>query len=313
MAELPFWQLTAATVSVVFVLIGAVGLIRLTRLATLVLVLSFLVVPALGLAVFAVSPGPMGDLGVVNLAFPFVGLAFVLLVANFVLRMNAGSSQPFASLHRRVPLFVLAWPCIVVAVSLFLWIFEPTFAAANLALNAAWFAIWLPRATRRSDRRSTYEIAAPRERVFAFVTDPSNWPLYNAGVEAVTVSPPGPLAVGSEITLRQRVTYPGLRGPRVLMPDSISVTSGVTQLVAGERPATRRLDLPDSADLVELTDLDGRTRITGTAHNVIAYRYAVLGAGISLALGRRRIMELTEQRQAKLKALLEQPPDVETV
>jgi hypothetical protein len=307
-ADLSFWRLTAGVVAAAFVLIGVFGMVRLTRMAMLVLVLSFLLVPVLGLATYAIYPVPVQDLSVIFLAFPFAGIAFAALLGSFLLRIQAGSSPTFAEVHRRIPLFLVAWPSLVAAVSVFVYLFEPAFAVANAAVTAAWFLLWVPRVTRRSDRESSYEIAATPDRVYAFVTEAANWPLYNPGVESVTVQPPGPIAVGSRITFRQRVAYPGLRGPRLMLPSTLDLTSEVTALDTDRLLATRRVDLPDSSDVVELTSLaGGRTLVTGRAHNVLPYRYAVVGARVSALLSRESLQKLVAERQAKLKHLLEQP------
>ncbi len=308
MLELPFWQLFAGITALVLAVVAAGGIFRLSILPTVVVVASLLGVPIVGLAIFALSPRPLGDVRVAYWALPFIGVAYALLIANFVLRLNRGRSTSFTALHRRVPLFLVAWPCTVAGLSVFLFLFEPELAVANVVFNALWFALWLPPGLRRFATASVYEIAAPRERVFAFISDPANWSSYNSGIESASVKPAGPLAVGSEITIRQRVTYPGLRGPRVLLPEMIEVRSVVTSLVANEMLATRRSDLPDSSDAVSLEELGGRTRVSTQARNVIAYRYAVLGARLGLARRRRRAEALLAERQETLRRLLEEPP-----
>jgi hypothetical protein len=304
---LAFWQLTAVAVAVVFVIISVVAVLRLQQLPTVVLVLSLMAIPTLGLVAFALNPQPISNFDAVAVALPFIGIAFVLLLANLALRMSSRSTQSFAAMHRRVPLFLIAWPCIVAAISVFIYLFEPAFAIANVAVNAAWFATWLPRGVRRHGASTSYVIAAPRSRVFAYISDPSHWTQYNPGIESVSVNPAGPLAVGSEITFRQRVAYPGLRGPRMLLPSAIEMKSRVTRIEAGVMIATRRVDLHDSSDSVELADVDGRTQVTTKVQNVLSYRYAVLGMRLAVVLNRRRLMATVAGRQAKLKQLLEEP------
>ena len=58
MDGLPFWQLAAGTVAIVFVVIAVGAVIRLTRLATLILVMSLLGIPTAALATYAVNPQP---------------------------------------------------------------------------------------------------------------------------------------------------------------------------------------------------------------------------------------------------------------
>jgi carbon monoxide dehydrogenase subunit G len=46
----------------------------------------------------------------------------------------------------------------------------------------------------------TIEIGAPRDEVFAFVTDPANYPRWQPSLVEVRPHAPGPLSVGSEAT-----------------------------------------------------------------------------------------------------------------
>jgi hypothetical protein len=304
-AELPFWQLFAGIVSGVFVLLGALGVLRLTRLAMVVIVVGLLGLPAIGFAAYALNPGPVGDFGFTGLGLAFALLAALALGVNLARRATAGRAPTFADVHGGLPFYLLAWLSLVGAITSVLAILEPGFAIANVALNLGWLAIWAPRFARRQDRSSSYEIAAPRERVFAFTTDPANWPLYNPTIESVEVNPPGPLAPGSQVTVKQRLSYAGLRGPRVLMPGSVRATSAVTALIPGRLLSSQRVDLPDSSDSVELTDAAHGTRVDAAIKLVIPYRLAVLGACLSALLNRRKLDELVKQRQDNLKSLLE--------
>src|SRR5258706_7721104 len=101
-------------------------------LPTVVVVASLVAVPIVGLAIFALSPRPLGDVRVAYWALPFIGVAYALLIANFFLRLNRGRSTRLTALHRRVPLFLGAWPCTVAGLSAFLFLFEPALPVANV-------------------------------------------------------------------------------------------------------------------------------------------------------------------------------------
>lgn len=63
MAELPFWQLTAAFLAAMLVFIGAVALVRYSRPMMLILLGFVVVPPALARAAYAIDPGPPPNAG----------------------------------------------------------------------------------------------------------------------------------------------------------------------------------------------------------------------------------------------------------
>jgi len=307
---LPFWQLAAGSVAVLLGAMLVFGLIRSTATGMVIQMVSILGLPTVGFAVYAVAGGPIGRLDLTVLALPFAAMGVAVMLAGLAVRVGwLVRRQPytFAALKRMLPLGLVAWPCLVVAVSIFVFVFEPAIAVANVALLAAWFAIWIPRASRRYDSVSTYGIAAPPEQVFRFISDPSNWPLYMLGAESAVVNPPGPLAVGSEITIRQRIQYQGLRGPRMLLPESVEFTNVVTPLVPNELLASRRKDLPASWGASELAPKGGGTVVTNRVGNLIAYRYAVVGTRLDLMRNAAMSRAQARERQDALRKLLEQP------
>ena len=307
MSELPAGQLVAAFLALVFFGLFVLGLVRFSRVPMLVMLLSLLGIPTVGFAVYAVTGGAISSPNVITfaLAFAFFGLAVV--VVSVILSATAGPARTFGSMHRALPLTLLFWPCAVAAITGLVFFLEPWFAVVNLAANAVWFTIWVPRPFRTVGSHAVYTIAAPREKVFAFITDPANWPLYNPDVVSATVRPAAPLATGSEILMRQRVQYAGLRGPRLLLPETVDVTALVTELVPGEVFSNRRTDGPDASDCIRLASEDGKTVVTTTAHALLPYRYAILGARLEMALNRERAAAVRRRRQARLRELLEQP------
>lgn len=310
MAGLAGERFIAASIAVLFGALFVAGLLRMSRLPMLVLMASFLAIPAVGFAVYAVAPRPLSSPDRVYLAFPFAGVAFSAILATILLRLPHGQApRSFSSILRAVPLTLVFWACMVITISVLLSLFEPELAIANLAANAAWFAAWVPRAARRFTTESTYELDAPRERVFAFIGEPANWPLYNEDVVAVDVRPAGPVTAGSRLTMHQRADYRGLRGPRMLLPGEIVVSGLVTRVVANELIASRRSDGIEAEDKIELSDVGRLTRVKTSSSTVVPYRLAVVGARIELGLGRaRRAARTRVLRERLAKLLAEQAP-----
>ena len=304
---MPIWQLVAGWLAILLFAVGAFGVARLTRVVMLVLVLSFVGVPILAFATYAISPRPPSSLDVGYLGLPFVGLAFALVLASILLRIGQMQSTTFASILRRAPLFLLAWPCVVLALSCVVFIFEPGFAIANLAVNALWFVAWIPRTPRRVVATDTYELPAPREKVFAFTSRPSNWPLYNQDLESAVARPDGPLHEGSEIVARRRARYPGLRGPRLLLPSILETVEVVTRLVPNELLATRRIDGIDSNATIEMSSVDGRTLVKTRTAILMPYRLAVVGARLEMAVGAGKRKAAVQANRDRLRKLLEEP------
>ena len=310
MAGLAGERFIAASIAVLFGALFVAGLLRMSRVPMLVLMASFLAIPTLGFAAYAVAPRPLSSPDRIYLAFPFAGVGFSAILTTILLRVPHGQApRPFASILRAVPLTRVFWACLVITVSLLLSLFEPELAIANLAANALWFAVWVPRRLRRFETESTYELDAPRERVFAFIGEPANWPRYNDDVVAVDVRPAGPLTAGSRLTMHQRADYRGLRGPRMLLPREIVVSGLVTRVVANELIATRRSDGAEANDAIELSDVGERTRVKTSSSTVVPYRLAVVGARIELGWGRARRAARTRALQERLaKLLAEQEP-----
>ena len=307
MPELPAGQLFSGFLAVLLLGVGAIGVVRMSRIPMLVLLLSLLAIPIVGFATYAVLGGRLHSPDVVYLALPFALAGLVVLAGGLLVRLMRGPRTSFRSMHRAVPVTMIFWPCAVIGMSGVLYVFEPWFAVANLAATTLWLILWIPRPLREVNATSTYTVAAPREKVFAFITDPANWPLYNLELVSATVRPAGPLAAGSEIVMRQRLRYEGVRGPRLLFPQTVDVATQVTELVPGEVFSSRRSDGPDASDSIRLASQDGKTVVTTSAHAVLAYRYAVLGARLEMALNGEKTAAARRARQARLRELLEQP------
>ena len=305
---MPFGQLFAGWLVILFLAIGAVGFIRLSRVPTLVVVISWLGVPILAFATYVFAPQPLGSFDTINVGLASVAFGLALALASVLLRI-AKPSGTFRSLLRRAPLFLLAWPCVVVAISSLVFPFEPAFAVANILLNALWFLMWIPRSLRRMVNTDSYELPASPERVFAYVSRPANWPLYRHELQSAEARPDGPLREGTEIIARRRIEYRGLRGPRLLLPAAVESVEVVTAVLEDQMIATRRSDGVDATATLEFRPAAGaRTLVSMRSSVVLPYRLAVVGGAIEAQLGKVRQRQMSLDARARLGKLLEQTP-----
>ena len=191
MNELPVWQLAAGGIAVILALLSVFALVR-SRGPLLGVMLGLLVaVPLAGFAAYAVVPGRTPDLDSILLAWipaliALGGAAAVLAVA--LTRRGPLSRSTLAVLTAGT---IVLWEGLVLALSVVLAQWQPAFALANVALNVLWLVVWIPAGMRRLDSQTSVEIAAPRSRVFDFLAQPSNWPLFDEDLVSVAVRPPG--------------------------------------------------------------------------------------------------------------------------
>src|SRR4051794_38019193 len=78
------WQLTAAVLAVVLLLIAAVGVWRYTRPVMFVWIGLLIAVPAAGLAWYAISPGPAPDLKQPLWLLAYIPVVVALVAAVWV-------------------------------------------------------------------------------------------------------------------------------------------------------------------------------------------------------------------------------------
>jgi hypothetical protein len=302
--ELPFWQLSAGFIAGLLALLVVFAFVRSRSPVILVAVGLLIAVPLAGFVVYAISPLPPRFGGwplTVAVAGALVGsVGAVVMLRTAVARRGASLS---ASTARILSIAIVTlWTGIVIAMSGFLAQWEPAFAVANLVVNAAWAVLWLPSGTRRLQTKSSFEVAAPRSRVFEFLSAPEKQKLYDEDVVSVTTDPPGELAVGSRITVVRRYDS-AVRGPRML-PGTVEVTAVVTDLAtdtsitSAGRAAVTTFDFADSPN---------GTVVSTTVTTTVPYRLAFLGAMVALAMRRGAERARRDRSVARLKALLEQP------
>lgn len=307
MADLPVWQLTAGFLAAVLLFIGAVGFIRYSRPSMLVILGLLIVIPAIGFAAYAIVPGPQPH------PTTLLWLAFVPAVAGLaagVWMMAWMSARRDALTFQNIELLsngtLIAYGGLVIALSDVLALWQPAYAVANVVANAVWAVAWGPRRWRRSSLVTVIEIKAPVSRVFGFLAEPSNWSAYQEGIESVTVQPPGPLAAGSEVTVRQRYES-HIRGPQML-PTVIETVSVITALDSDRELSMHLANRPASSTSLRFSPSADGTVVSSWAETVAPYRMAVFGGLVELHLLRRERLLRSRWSLGRLKQLMEEPP-----
>ena len=295
-------QLAAGFIAAVLLAVGAAALVRSTTIFVLVALGLLATIPFLALVTYAIAPRPTQDLGLL------VNLALV----PALLALGAGSYAVATSINR-APIsssranslgiaYFVVWVGIVLAISLLIAVWEPGFAVANLALNAAWTCFWAVPSTRRFGAVSAVEIKAPRHVVFAFMADAANWQRYDEQLVSALADPPGPLRVGSRVTEVRRYEAP-VRGPRML-PTTIEV---VTEVIAFE--PDELLSARDGRGLVTATtnysDTEEGTRVQIDVKVGVPFHQAFLGTILLLRSQRAARRARAERNLAKLREILE--------
>jgi Polyketide cyclase / dehydrase and lipid transport len=297
-------QLAAVFIAAVLLLIGIAALIRSTSIYVLVALGLLAAIPFLGLVTYAVAPRPQQDLGVI----------LDLAVIAALVALSAGMFAVVTSMNRAALTagrlsalgiaYVVLWIGIVLAITAFIALWEPAFAVANLVVNGAWICYWAIPRTRAMAGMSSIDIKAPRDRVFSFMTDASNWPRYDEQLLSATAIPPGPLREGSRVTELRQYDSP-VRGPRTL-PTTVEVVTEVLKVEPGKsivardgrRTVTSRTGFADTAQGTAVS-IDVRIKVP--------FQYAFLGAVLLFRSQRAARRARADRNLAKLKQILEQP------
>ena len=272
------WQVLAGLVAVALVA-GAGRLLRRSRRPSQVVLVFLLVpVPAAGFALYALVPGPLPTL---TLATWISSFLFALTVypafwgrrTSELRRASTVTFRDISSVNRHI----LAWrTCALLGVTGYLFMFEPWFAAANLAAVAAWVAIWIPARRRRKWFEMSGQIGATPEATFGFVVEPSNWSRYRADVQAVTAHPDGPLALGTVVTMRR--TIPTTAQGEAAWPESIEERLTITAMARTSFTAT--MSDRQAKVSTDVRSIGSATTITGRSEWITPFTDALLGHGL---------------------------------
>jgi len=195
---------------------------------------------------------------------------------------------------------VVARYCLVLGVSGYVAQFEPWFGVANLAANAVWVAIWIPKRWRAKEFGVSAGVRADPETTFRFLIDPSNWTRYQSDLEAVIAHPEGPLGLGSEFTTRRRFATASSGSPptptsleahfKVIAMTSKSFTAGL--LGRGDRSTT---DVQKSGFA---------TRVTGRGYWLLPVTDALLGHALEMQTSLKARTATSLQNYRRLDEIL---------
>jgi hypothetical protein len=301
-----YW-LTALFVAVMFgfILYRALLPPRRRPLNQAVFLFQALLVPLLGLAFYVVTAGPpLQSTWLVWPAIALVAVAVLLAVLNIRIRRRLSSGLiTYGMLAGQHRLALAVRVCAVLGFSGYLYIFEPAFAVLNIAANAAWACIWVPRRWRAVSTEDSIEVAADAGRVWGVLSDLGNWPLWQVGLDLVSSQPAGPLALGVQLTSRRTGASPA---PKERPPASLESRSMIVELVPGSSFTANSLDR-DAATTFELRSGGAGTLIRTSSDQAISVLAGILGVGLEIPAATRTFNATTAQSLARLKELLAAP------
>jgi len=295
----------------VALLAGWVGIaIRYRLRSTLVMGALILGPPGFGFALYALFPGPLPVDDAVVFLFALLYLTSVLAVIFQLLRPRRSKSKPTVhsvkSLSRAQVRGFIIRSVVVLWLSALVYLFEPSVAAVNIAINGAWMLIWIPRKLRTARYETSAEISASPERVFTFVTDPGNWPLYREDTELISLAPEGPLRLGTEYVSRNKV-------PARLQRGAVRQFDSRNRVTAFEPPKSYTwsvVDLASNDSRLEFEPMaSGGTCLNLRSELEMTYLEACSGSMLNIpaVLAIRRASDAG--RFARLKSILEAAPD----
>lgn len=312
MTNAEFFQILLAALAAVFAVTAGIRLIRTPRWHIAVLLAQILLVPEAALVWAVLHPGSF----VLTDTNFFVGvfvIAFVAVIAmgwSVFLRRRLMRPAGIDTVKRQQMAALISRFLVILMTSGFLFAFAPWFALANLLLNAAWTAIWIPRAFRRMQIEDCEDIAAPVAEVFARLVDTRSW---RGVLEGTTVvEPPGLLMPGTQIIGRQRI--PSLSGdPRIARV--IETRSEVTSVTPNEGYATAVKGYPGSRSGIALAPGPRGTRATSWLRATLLFREAASGLMFELpavtAMRRGEMRDsLTRLREASEQARPSVSPEI---
>jgi hypothetical protein len=302
----PIWQLFAGVLALALIVMGAVVLRTSRRPSRVVFVLQVVPIPAAGFLYFVLQAGAGPELTLLTWISTFLvvfGLfpAFYSRRALQDWRSTVVTPAHVTFVNRHV---LAARICLVLGASGYVFMFEPWFGIANLAGNALWVAMWIPKRWRAKTYEVSAEVRHSPERVLHVLFDPSYWMRYQVDLEAVTAYPAGPLAVGSEFTTRR--TFSGSSTEASTLTGSSETRYRVTAMTAS---ALTTVILDGGGTVTTEVERAGpAARVTARAGWRVSVVSAILGQALETkaAIASRR--EVSLRSYQKLDDLLRDLP-----
>jgi len=281
------WQIFAGGAALLL-LARALLVVRSSRRASQVVLALLFAIPAAGFALYSVWPGPPPELTWVtwlSTLLIVLGLYPAFYGRSALRRWGSETVTrhylTFANRH-----VLASRTSLGLGLSGYVSMFEPWFGIACLAAIAMWFVVWIPVRWRTVKFEVSAEIAAAPEVTFGFLVDPSNWHRYLTEVEAVSTDPTGPLAMGSEITARQR--FPTDASKPGSGSGSLEERSRITAITDTSFTAMTL----DGAGVTttEVHAINGKTLLTVRSQAHVPFTDALLGLALEMpaALAARR-------------------------
>jgi hypothetical protein len=269
-----FWQIVFAFIAIGSALGAALRLVRTRRWHIVVLLAQILLVPEAALVVAVLNPGPVPDANMLLIVVALTGGAAFLAMgwSLYQRRQMRRPSVPLAVVNRQHLAAVVSRLLVIVMISGFLFTFAPGFAVANLILNAAWLALWIPRRWRHIELEAIEDIDAPVQAVFAAMIDTSRWNGVQDG--SVVVEPPGILKVGSRIVRRQEL-LPLAADPR--MAGYLESQSVVTSMAPDLGYTVELMGHPENTSGFDLLAAASGTRVRSWSSGTLTLPEAAAG------------------------------------
>jgi hypothetical protein len=297
------WWLAALVASAFFATVvgRAVFPPRNTPPELRVFLVQFSLIPAAGFAFYVLTSGSEPQPAWLVWPASLLMLATVALgVWNFRRQRRLKSSLiTWKMLATQFRLALAGRVFAVAAMTGYLFMFEPLFAAANVVANATWALAWVPRRLREAHFEDSQQLDAEPDRVWALVADPVKWPMWQVDLVDVSARPAGPVVVGTEVTC----TNGSLTATTDAHPAMLESRWAVTEVMSGASYTKIALD-HEAKTTLDLQNAGGATlmRVRGdTAISVIA---GILGVGIGIPAARNAFHADSAQRFARLNDLL---------
>ena len=281
------WQIFAGGVALVLVA-RALILLRKSRRASQVVLALLFAIPAAGFALYSVWPGPPPEATWVtwlSTVFVVLGLYPAFYGRRALRRWGSETvTRHYLTFVNRYVLAARAF--LAVGLSGYVFMFEAWFGIACLAATALWVVVWIPVRWRAVRFEVSAEIAAAPAVTVGFLVDPSNWHRYLTDLESVSTDPTGPLAMGSEITARQR--FPTDASKPGSGSGSVEERSRITAITDTSFTAMTL----DGAGVTttEVHAINGKTLLTVRSQAHVPFTDALLGLALEMpaALAARR-------------------------
>jgi hypothetical protein len=300
---LGLYQIVAALAALFLFGLLVFGIVRRPNATYLSLLMRGVLIPAAAFAWYALFPVDLS----LETPITWIGISLImagLLLGHFNQRLVFGMRGSVASarlLKRQVLVGVVAIYISILGISGVLWIFEPAFAVANVALSLAWAAVWIPERFRRATGVVSVDVEAEPARAWDLMLDPDQRDRYQVNVMDYSVEPPGPLHLGSRITARLRVP---LRRPIAGSKEfSIEWPYLVTDFVPGSTFTISALETQEITR-TELTPVGSGTRITISSYVGYSILVGIAGSALEMKRSMRQTLSNQQSSLVALKALL---------